>query len=330
MGNFSVFHNACINVIKPLLSLVTLENRLAILTFHRVLMEQDNIISDHIDETVFSWQMSLIAKHFNVMRLTEAVERLKANSLPARALCITFDDGYADNYTVALPVLKKMNLNATFFIATGFLNGGRMWNDTLIEAVRRVKGESLDMRQLGLDVYDITSDKTKKRTIYQLINKLKYYPVDRRHEKIDEIKTFIGVTLPNNLMMSDAQVKDLYDHGMEIGGHTVNHPILSRISDKQAEEEIIANKHVLEEIIGAPLVSFAYPNGKPDVDFKSRDMEIVKQAGYMCAVSTASGVAGKAANLYQLPRIDIWDRRPLKYALRLLMSYSKKKYEQTT
>jgi len=328
MENFSVFHNACVHVMKSPLSLATSENRLAILTFHRVLIEQDKIISDHIDEAVFSWQMSLIAKHFNVMRLTEAVERLKTNSLPTRALCITFDDGYADNYSVALPILKKMNLCATFFIATGFLNGGRMWNDTLIEAVRRVKGDSLDMRQLGLDVYDTTTDQARRCTIYQLIKKLKYFQIDQRNDKIDEIKEFIGEALPNNLMMNDAQVKDLYDQGMDIGGHTVCHPILSRISDKQAEEEIITNKQVLEEIIGAPLASFAYPNGQPDVDFKSRDMEIVKQAGYKHAVSTASGVAGKAADLYQLPRLDIWDRQPLKYALRLLMSYSKKTYEQ--
>ena len=293
-----MFYDTCIHVMKSPLNLVTSENRLAILTFHRVLIKPDKIISDHIDEVVFSWQMSLIAKHFNVLRLTEAIERLKTNSLPARALCITFDDGYADNYTVALPILKKMKICATFFIATGFLNGGRMWNDTLIEAVRRVKGDRLDMRQLGLDVYDTTSDQTKKHTIYQLIKKLKYFQMDQRNDKIDEIKEFIGETLPHNLMMNDAQVKDLYDQGMEIGGHTVCHPILSKISDKQAEEEIITNKQVLEKIIRAPLVSFAYPNGQPEVDFKSRDMKIVKQVGYRYAVSTASGVAGKTADLY--------------------------------
>ncbi|WP_163360867.1 polysaccharide deacetylase family protein, partial [Escherichia coli] len=73
---------------------------------------------------------------FNVLPLDEAAQRLKDGSLPARAAALSFDDGYADNHDIALPLLQKHGLPCSFFIATGFLDGGRMWNDTLIESIR--------------------------------------------------------------------------------------------------------------------------------------------------------------------------------------------------
>ena len=78
--------------------------------------------------------------------------RLQQGRLPPRALAITFDDGYADNRTVAAPLLERHGLPCTFFVATGFLDGGRMWNDTLIETVRRAPGQTLDLRDLTPDL----------------------------------------------------------------------------------------------------------------------------------------------------------------------------------
>ena len=75
-----------------------------------------------------------VRRHFNVIPLIQAVERLQSGVLPARALAITFDDGYANNEQIAAPILKKLGLPATFFIATAYLDGGRMFNDSIVAA----------------------------------------------------------------------------------------------------------------------------------------------------------------------------------------------------
>ena len=89
--------------------------------------------------------MRWVKSVFNVIPLEEGVAGIKSGKLPPRALSITFDDGYANNATVAAPILKRLGLHATFFIATGFLDGGRMFNDTVIEAVRGYRGDMLDL-----------------------------------------------------------------------------------------------------------------------------------------------------------------------------------------
>ena len=112
------------------------ENRLSILIFHRVLESFDFMRSGEITAREFDAKMQLIARYFAPISLSDAVEHLKQGTLPKRAICVTFDDGYRDNAEVAYPILKKWNIPATFFVATGFLNGGRMWNDSVIETCR--------------------------------------------------------------------------------------------------------------------------------------------------------------------------------------------------
>ena len=99
--------------------------------------------------------MRWIRSWFNVLPLALAVERLRQGDLPARALAITFDDGYADNAEVAAPILERLGLPATFFVTTGFLQGGCMWNDRVIEALRNCAADELDLSELGLGTLDL-------------------------------------------------------------------------------------------------------------------------------------------------------------------------------
>ena len=137
--------------------------KLTILIYHRVLEHADPCQQDEIDRGVFSWQMRELAQNFSVIRLGEAVDRLREGTLPPRAACITFDDGYADNVSVALPILQQYKLCATFFIATGFLDGGRMWNDSLIEAVREAEAGTLNLAGSNLGVYEITDADSRRK-----------------------------------------------------------------------------------------------------------------------------------------------------------------------
>ena len=124
--------------------------RLSILIFHRVLPQPDPLFPQEMHARQFDAVCGWLANWFKVLPLDRAVDHLQAGTLPARAACITFDDGYADNHHIALPILQAHGLSATFFIATGFLDGGRMWNDTIIETARRSPLPLLDLDSLGL------------------------------------------------------------------------------------------------------------------------------------------------------------------------------------
>ena len=106
--------------------------RLSVLAYHRVLPAHDPLFPGEPSAAEFEQRMRWVQANFDVLALGEAVRALREHRLPRRALSITFDDGYADNYTVALPILRRLGLPATFFVATGFLDGGCMFNLSLI------------------------------------------------------------------------------------------------------------------------------------------------------------------------------------------------------
>lgn len=293
---------------------------LSVLLFHRVQPVQDPLFPNEVWADNFRAKMAVLRRFFNVLPIASAVELLAAGRLPPRAVVITFDDGYADNHDVALPILRNLGLPATFFIATGFLNGGRMWNDSVIETVRRVAGDQLDLTAIDLGRHDTSSLDARRSAIGALLGRLKYMPESVRRETVDKISALAGVRLPDDLMMRDEQVRALHREGMTIGAHTHTHPILASESGQRSQDEIEGGKRTLEGIIGAPVRFFAYPNGKPRKDYESRHVDQVRAAGFAAAVSTAAGACVRAADPFQLARFTPWDIAPGRFAARLLLS----------
>ena len=313
-------HAEALLLSRLLLSLVSRggpKGRLSILIYHRVPRQPDPLFPDECDAPRFDEHVQQLADCFNVIPLPDAVRALDRGKLPPRAACITFDDGYADNAEVALPILLKHRVSATFFVAAGFLDGGRMWNDTVIELVRRAPGDFLDLSEIDLGRFEIGSVSQRRQTIANLIDKLKYLPMESRQAKVDEMCALIPAIPPDDLMMTSDQIRALHAAGMEIGGHTVNHPILARTDDSLARAEIANGKEMLEGIIRGPVRLFAYPNGKPQRDYLPQHPEMVKRLGFDAAVSTAHGAAGIGSDAYQLPRFTPWDRGELRFSLRL-------------
>jgi peptidoglycan/xylan/chitin deacetylase (PgdA/CDA1 family) len=290
---------------------------LSILIYHRVLPQQDPLFPGEVTRVDFDRQVGLVKSCFNVIPLLDAVRQVQAGTLPPRAACITFDDGYADNAEIALPVLQAHGVSATFFVATGFLNGGRMWNDTVIETVRHARGARLDASTLGLGSHAIGSTAQRQAAIGALIGALKYLPMEERLAQVGRLVEVAGVTLPGDLMMTSEQVRQLHRAGMGIGAHTVNHPILARLPLDQARLEIAQGKAELEAIIGERVPLFAYPNGKPHGDYAAEHVALVKELGFEGAVSTAWGAHRSMVDTFQLPRFSPWDKGNLRYLLRL-------------
>lgn len=295
--------------------------RLSILIYHRVLNEHDPLMPAIVDSTTFDWHMKLASRYYNVLSLDEAVLRLKGGTLPKSALCITFDDGYADNYDVALPILKKYSLPATFFVATKFLDGQMMWNDSVIESIRRACKGTLSLEKAGLEKYQISDLASRQDAIHKIINSIKYLPLSERADKVALINEAVESSDEIQLMMSRDQVARLSESGMIVGGHTVTHPILSQLSYDEAVREIDDGKKDLEEITGKNIEFFAYPNGKPGTDYREEHSEIVKELGFKAAVSTKWGVSTRNTSIYELRRFTPWDKTPTAFLLRGLKNY---------
>ncbi len=286
--------------------------RLTILIYHRILDEVDPIFPFEATAQMFDTQMAALASVFNVLPLPEAIARLKQGTLPARAACVTFDDGYADNHRLALPILRKHGLHATFFIATAYLDGGRMFNDTVIEAIRHARSGRIDLRPLDLGEHDVSSPAAKAAAIGHILPRVKNLPTPRREQIVAELAARVSdAPLPDDLMMTTEQIRALHTAGMEIGGHTHHHPILTGLDDDAVRAEIVAGNRWLEQALGTRVRVFAYPNGRPDKDYRREQARVVEALGLEGAVSTQCGVSTRHTDPYQLARCSLaWSPPP--------------------
>ncbi|SEM87429.1 polysaccharide deacetylase family protein [Nitrosomonas marina] len=309
-----------VNTFASLLSPAGSRARLSIVLYHRVPLKPDELFPGQEDAHSFETQICHLSRHFNVLPLHEAIQRLQDKTLPSRAACITFDDGYANNVEVALPILQKYKVAATFFIAAGFIDGSMMWNDKLIELLRRASGSVLNLDKIGLGEYEIGTLEQRRQTVLTLIETFKYMPYAERSEQLDRLCNLIPETLPGNVMMNPDQIRQLHGAGMEIGGHTVTHPILTRLETSAAYAEIEHGKTILENILQAPVRYFAYPNGKPGRDYLTEHVDMLKRIGFDAAVSTAWGTATTSTDIYQLPRFTPWNINRNRFLLQMMQN----------
>ncbi|WP_341676066.1 polysaccharide deacetylase family protein [Niveibacterium sp. SC-1] len=305
-------------MLKPFFSLLSPAGpraRLSILIFHRVLSAPDPMFPGEMHAQRFDEMLGWLGRWFNVLPLSLAVKLMQEGRLPSRAAAITFDDGYADNLDVAAPILSRHRMHASFFISTGFLDGGRMWNDGLIEAVRRTRLEALDAGEFGR--YPLSDWQARRAAAEGLIDRIKYLEPAMRLAAVEQVARAADSSLPGDLMMSSDQVARLHQLGFEIGAHTIHHPILARVSEDEAREEISRGRATLESLIQAPVRLFAYPNGKPGRDYAAAHVRMVRQLGFDAAVSTAWGASRQGDDVFQLRRFTPWDFARRKFGVRM-------------
>lgn len=298
--------------------------RLSVLIYHRVLERPDPYRSGDPTLAEFEWQMAVLARQFNVLPLAEALTRLTAGTLPARAACVTFDDGYRDNLTVAVPVLRHFGLPATFFVATDFLDGGAMWNDCLIEAVAGADAGTLDLSDLGLPRHDLSDVASRRACLRTLLPAAKHLEPGRRAHVVAVVAERCRLRAPPQPMLSTPELKALHAAGMDIGGHTCSHPILTRQDDASARRELADGRDRLAELTGSRPRLFAYPNGKPGDDYDARHVAMARDLGFEGAVCTAWGAARPGDDLFQIPRFTPWDATPLRFHARLLANLARR------
>ena len=296
--------------------------RLAILFYHRVLAQPDPMYPGVPDVDEFARHMTALRDSFNVVGLADGVAMLAEERLPPRAVAITFDDGFADNYHVAFPVLRRLRLDATVFIATDYLDGGCMFNDAVIEACRHAP---LDRWRTGIaEIGDIEIGAEQRRAVVagELVRRIRYRDPVLREDYAERLLNSGGARPLSNLMMTSEQVVELDKGGIEIGAHTASHPILARLGATDAEREIVTGRETLAQLTADPIRLFAFPNGKPGTDFTPRDVETIRRLGFKGAVTTAWGVPDRTASRFELPRIGCWGETPKRFSLRLLWYFA--------
>lgn len=290
---------------------------LTIFQYHKIPTVAPRYIHGEVEAAEFSRVLANYLAWFQFLPLEEAVERQRRGDLPQRAAALTFDDGYAEWFDHLVPLLSEKAIPATFFITSNQLGKSEpFWHERIANAVacrapdRLPAGYDWGRCEIG------TNDAEIATTIAVIQEKLKYKPLAEREEAMLRLEEGIqkrALFRP----FTAADVIRLRDAGFQIGGHSRNHPILSRCSASEAMEEIAGCKEDLEAILKQPVTQFAYPNGRPGCDFDSEHVKIVRQAGYRLAVTTAPGVARAKTDCYQLPRFTPWARSDWRSALQI-------------
>jgi peptidoglycan/xylan/chitin deacetylase (PgdA/CDA1 family) len=238
-------------------------------------------------------------------RLTEVIGPAEVehalHAAPGRRVLITFDDGYRDNYELAFPLLRAHGLTAAFFLTSGFLDDPRpAWWDEIAWMVRNGDGARPGVEQ--------------ERSIAALLERYKALPDGEGERLLERLADELGCGRCSvgsregkgeGSWMTWDMARELRAAGMAIGGHTVAHPVLARLSRERQREEIAGCARRLREELGEPMRWFAYPVGARDA-FTADTAELLRECGVELAFSYYGGFAAAARwDPLDVPRVHV-------------------------
>ena len=283
-----------------------------VLVYHRF-AAADAPIPHRVNAATFAWQLDTIKKDFDVITFGECVAHfLQYDTWPKGCVVLTIDDGYADMYQYAWPELAKRNLPATFFVTTAFVDGTIwLWPDRLEYALLKTDRTEcnitlsekqitllLDSGQARSAAWKLCSDHC-----ISLENSQRLAFIKQLEEQL-EIKLPVAPP-PEYAAVTWEQLQEMQAGGIEIGGHTINHPILSKIPPELLDDEIGKCRKLIQEHLDAPVNSFCYTNSGPG-DINDAVVAAVERAGYSGA---AFGTDLAHWYRYKVPRMGISNDR---------------------
>lgn len=289
--------------------------RLSVFVFHKVPQEAGVVDPHDLDLPAFKRLLDFIETRFKVLPLPDAIRSLPSGRLPRGSACITFDDGYADWATGILPELARRNLHATFYITTGQLDGMPLWHERVAQALAQLALTSFEVP--GLPALHLHTLHDRQQARIALENYLKYQPLAVRDAAIKKLEAAAGVNANTVRRLSVETLRQIHNAGLEVGAHTVNHPILAVSDGATARREIGEARETLAHCIGGPVRAFAYPNGRPGTDFSAEHIRMAQQAGYTSAVTTQVGAADRHTPVFQIPRFTPWGPGALRTSLQV-------------
>lgn len=292
-----------------------------IMAYHRVLAEADPFAIGAVTRAEFAAQLSVLRSCFRVISPDRLVEELDAGGPAPGTVILTFDDGYRDNHDHALPMLREYGLTATCYLSTGFIGTLRApWHDVVLQAFKHSRKDRFDFPPAGFADAAMEGPAGRAAMAMKVLRWLKQYGPKERDAMIDGIKRACGAPpeAAERLMLDWDEVRAMHAGGFTIGAHTVDHPILSRLSPEEMEAEIAGSRDAIRERLGVPVRHFAYPNGQPG-DFDERTIAIVRKLGFASAVTTSAGVNDASTSRFEWMRRQPWDPTGNAFFLRMVL-----------
>ena len=291
-----VVYRSCVALRLPsVLQRALFSRELVILMYHGVVREPLPLLDYcFLSEARFACQMDYLRAHFDVLPLGEAVGRLQAGKIKRPTAAITFDDGFQNVHDVAFPVLRRLGLPATMFLATGFVDhDATIWFCQLLQALAVSQRKQLRWR--GTE-FDLSRTAGQVAASARLQAGLKELPHDELMRELEAIASELEVAPealshpePHYRVLDGASIRAMVQSGLfEFGAHTANHTILTRVSPERARAEIEESIEATESFAGQPCRLFAYPNGRAQ-DYNTAALDTLKAAGITAAVTTLDG-----------------------------------------
>ena len=304
--------------------------RPAILMYHRIASESFDPWRLAVSPDAFAEQLAWLARHRTVLRLAEFADLHRSRKLPRDAIALTFDDGYACNAEIAVPVLNNAGLPATIFIAADqFGRGGGFWWDELQQIIIEHGASSimLDGKRIELGArqdadWHLATDRqawsSRQHAFYRLWQRLRTLPsdqLDAAMSQLREQKTGEAVRQPHRLMTA-AQTREIRSQEIEFGSHALSHASLPNLSPSERAREVRDSAKACETLTGTRPSTFAYPFGDYDEECEA----LVRDAGYECACTAEPHAVRRDSRLFALPRVQVgnWSSRMLARELHVL------------
>ncbi len=294
-----------------------LREDLRILAYHRVL-ESIEPPGFHFDLDLvsasaecFRAQMTLIRRRFHPLRFDDLIAHLDAGRrLPPRAVLVTFDDGYDDNYRVAFPILRELDLSAMFFVSTGHVDSGQPYAfDWLVHMLCTTRSTRLDAPELGIEWNLPSAIEGRRSLAATLLDRIKALDDAAQSAFIARLEREWGLSRrighADCRPMSWDQLREMQRGGMEIGSHGVDHRMLAKLPADRLAAEVNESKAALERELGVPAQVLSYPVGGADA-FDPGVVSSVRAAGFRLGCSYIAGTSVlRPESCYELRRLPV-------------------------
>lgn len=287
-------------------------HRAIIIYYHRISNFYQPINRLSVNPSNFAEHLDVLTRYFIPIKLSDLINHIHDGTLPRKAVVVTFDDGYADNFWNAYPLLKRFGVPATIFVTTGLIgtNQEAYWDE--LERLL-LQGEVITEVSITFDAYTghwrLTTPKERIKAYLEIFNIITPMPQEKRETVLAQLRNTLKTESDNRpeyrFMSVDELIEISRDGLVEIGAHTVNHADLPALPPELQRWEITMSKQHLEEWLGRVVDLFAYPYGH--VNDVTR--QIVIEAGFKAACSTKRGAVTYKSDPFLLPRIrvDDWD-----------------------
>jgi peptidoglycan/xylan/chitin deacetylase (PgdA/CDA1 family) len=300
-----LFHSGFYSVFRR----VAPSRQLGILRYHAV-CERDAAYADPgicVTPAGFARHVDYLAANYRVLPLPDAVDALRRGlALPANALAITFDDGYADNLAAA-QVLARRGLSAVFYITAGCMAGGApFWPAELRSLVAGIQSPTLRLSAAGVELdVPLATKADRSKAVSTLTKTFKGHPIPVREDLREQLRELSRPPSESNPMLTWDDIRAMQKLGMVIGSHTMTHPNLPNAGLAAARHEIVESKARLEAEVGQPVTMFSYPNGGAE-RYMTRDVaSLVRDAGFTAATTSRNAFAGPGSDLFALERVQV-------------------------